>query len=292
MRARTGRPPACAERHVTSVPDPLCDHGAPIRRTGKGLAACSACGSFWDLDALGAGAAYDGDYPEQRAHHDAEVGRLKVASLAAWLDDLGIAVEGKNVCEVGFGGGHCLGYLRDRAARVFGIEAVPENLAHARRLGLAASDVFAADALPERLPAPVDLWLFLDSFEHLEEPGRLLDWLTENAAPDARVLLVAPEAGSPSQRWLGRFWPHQLRDHPFHWSRAGLVEFFERRGLAVEATFAPTKSVSLRTLVFHGVHKLRLESRWRASWTAALPSWSLRFNIGEMGLLFRRAPAS
>lgn len=271
-------------------PRPLCGHEGPLRTRGGHRAACTVCGSFWDLDALRAPLAYDGDYPACRGHHDAQVGERKAASLAAWLEATGIAVEGHVVCEVGFGGGHALASLLGQAARVFGVDMVPENLAHAASLGIAPEQLFAAGELPPRLPAAVDLWLFLDSFEHVEEPAALLEWLRSNSTADARVLLVAPEAGSPSERALGRLWPHKLPDHPFHWSRAGLTGFFARFGFAVEAAFEPVKVLSTRTLVAHAVHMLGLAGAWRPRWTTSLPDWSLRFNFGEMGLVFRREP--
>jgi hypothetical protein len=273
-----------------SLPPPLCAHDRPLESRDGFRAACPVCGSFWDLDALQSKPEYDRDYPSLRCHHEADVGRLKVASLVSWLEATGISVDGLTVCEIGFGGGHCLHHMRRLAARVFGVDAVPENLSHAERLGLEPGDLFAAGEVPPLLPAPVDLWLFLDSFEHVEQPGSLLDWLAANSTGDARILLVAPEAGSTSQRLLGRFWPHKLRDHQFHWSRQGVIEFFGGRGFAFEATFSPVKHVSTRTLIPHLVHKLGLAGVWRESWTAALPSWSLRFNVGEMGILFRKRP--
>jgi SAM-dependent methyltransferase len=265
---------------------PLCGHAAAgLREEGYRLR-CRACGSFFDKGAARAEFRYDASYPEQRGHFDAEVGAMKVRSLERWLRATGIEPAGLVACEVGFGGAHALRRLAERGARVYGIEAVEANLAHARALGLA--DVFAFEACRSPLPRPVALWLFLDSFEHLPEPDPFLAWLAASSAEDARVLLVAPEAGSPSERWLGALWPHRLPDHRFHWSRAGLLERFAVHGFHEEARFRPTKSVSAAMLAAHLAHRFPgLAPLARAA--RALRGLRVEFNLGEMGLVLRRA---
>jgi SAM-dependent methyltransferase len=192
---------------------------------------------------------------------------------------------GRVVCEVGFGGGHCLGWLAERAAQAFGIEAVEANLEHARSLGL--SNLLRFADCREPLPRPVDLWLFLDSFEHLPEPARFLRWLAASSAPAARVLLVAPEAGSTSERWLGPLWPHRLPDHRFHYSRGGLEGLFAAHGFRKLAEFDPAKTVSGAMLMNHLSMTLPLlrPLSGAAHWLRGL---RLRFNVGEMGLVLGR----
>jgi hypothetical protein len=264
---------------------PLCGHAAAGLRDDGYRLRCGACGSFFDKGAAQAEFRYDASYPEQRGHFDSEVGALKVRSLEGWLRELGIEPNGRVVCEVGFGGGHTLRWLAERGAHACGVEAVEANLAHARALGLA--DVFSFSACRAPLPRPVELWLFLDSFEHLPEPDSFLAWLAESSAENARVLLVAPEAGSPSERWLGALWPHRLPDHRFHWSRAGLLERFAAHGFREEARFRPTKSVSAPMVAAHLAHRFpALATLARAA--RALGGLRLRFNVGEMGLVLRR----
>jgi hypothetical protein len=175
--------------------------------------------------------------------------------------------------------------LAERARRVFGIEAVCENLAHAREMGV--QDVYAFDARPERLPEAVDLWVLLDSFEHLPEPDAFLAWMEASSASGARALVVAPEADSPSERVLGRLWPHKLPDHEFHWSRAALVEAFARRGFELAREFHPGKYVSGAMLASHWGHKFPAMALPDAG-VNALAHLRLYFNVGQMGLAFRR----
>lgn len=264
---------------------PLCGHDAAGLRAEGYRLRCGACGSFFDRAAALREFRYDASYPAERGHFEPEVGAMKVRSLERWLRATGLDPAGRVVCEVGFGGAHCLRRLAERAACAFGIEAVEANLAHARELGL--SGVFAFDDCRGPLPRPVDLWLFLDSFEHLPEPDRFLAWLAGSSAEGARVLLVAPEAGSPSERRLGSLWPHRLPDHRFHWSRRGLEERFAAHGFHRESEFRPTKSVSAAMVAAHLAHRFpALAPLARAARGLRL---SLDFNLGEMGLVLRRS---
>jgi SAM-dependent methyltransferase len=267
---------------------PPCGHGAAGLRADRHRLRCSACGSFFDREFLERSFVYDADYPEQRGHFDPEVGAMKVRSLERWLRAVNIDPAGQVVCEVGFGGGYCLQWLAARAAHAFGVEAVEANLAHARGLGVEDVRRFADCRAP--LPRPVDLWLFLDSFEHLPEPRAFLCWLAASSGPRARVLLVAPEAGSASERWLGRLWPHRLPDHRFHWSRPGLEALYREVGFRRVAEFRPTKTVSGAMVVNHlgrtfpRLGRLAGTSRW-------LRGIRLAFNVGEMGLVLEHEPS-
>jgi SAM-dependent methyltransferase len=276
------------------IPGPLCGHAQPGGLVARGWrAVCRGCGSFWDLDSLGAEVRYDATYCASRLHDDARVGGLKVRTVLRWLDAQRIDVRGRVVCEVGFGGGYVLRGLAQRGAVVSGIEASPAARESARALGVAAEDLHDAERLPARLARPVDLWLFLDSFEHLPEPAAFLAWMAGSSRPGAQALLVAPDATSRSVRWLGPCWPHRLPDHRFHWSTAGLRGLWEGAGWEVCGAFVPTKLVSPATLFGHALLTLgacggapqRVLARMGFLQRLALP-----FNIGEQGVIFRRHP--
>jgi len=248
---------------------------------------CPACGSFWDVSALDAGLLYDVTYPVLRSHYNAKVGENKVRTLKSWLDKLGIDFSQLTVCEVGFGGGHCLKFLSDNSRKAFGIETINENIAHAISLGISRESLFSAQALPAEIPGKVDLWVFSDSFEHLPDPDTFISWVSGNSSRQARLLIIAPEAGSLSDRMLGRLWPHRLHDHRFHWSREGLVHFLSIRNFDLAASFSPAKYVSLITITSHLLQKLGTPG-WVAERLNApiLATFRFRFNFGEMGMLF------
>jgi SAM-dependent methyltransferase len=277
-----------------SVPLPFCGHvreAGELRRRGA-TATCPACGSFWDLDSLARDVVYDADYCASRLHTEGRTGELKFRSLARWLDALGIDLAGRVVCEVGFGGGYVLRGVARRGGVPSGIEANPAALASARALGVPAEHLHAADRLPERLEPAVDLWLFLDSFEHVPDPAQLLAFMARSSRPAALALVVAPDAGSPSARWLGSAWPHRLPDHTFHWSRRGIVELWARHGFELRRSFAPRKLVSPAMLAAHALLMLGVGdagAKRALRWLAPLQRVALPFNVGEFGLVFGRA---
>lgn len=265
----------------------LCGHRAAPSARRRRLS-CPECGCYWDLDALEGGFAYGDDYSASRLHYDEQVGAIKEEVLRGWLELCGLDPKGLAACEIGFGGAHTLRWLRSRGAEVMGGEIVDANIARAEELGVPRSHLFRTDALPERLPRRPDLWLFLDSFEHLPDPEGFVAWMRRLSAPGARVLIVAPRADSWSNALLGPLWPHRLPDHPFHWSRRGLIDFLGRRGFAHRRSFYPWKRVTPGMAANH----LRRQRGWNGALSGRavellgkLPL-SLPFNMGQMGLLF------
>jgi hypothetical protein len=274
---------------TANVPQLLCEHPLDKATEKSFRVVCGVCGSFWDLESRAANVEYDESYPAERGHFDPRVGRLKVKTLRHWLDRTQTSLDGKRVCEVGFGGGTCLPFLAERARRVLGVEANAATIAHARRAGYRA-DLLLVSELPARLDEPVDLWLFQDAFEHIPNPAPFVCWMRENSSAAAEILLVAPRADSLSQQVMGRMWIHKLPDHLFHWSQAGLVEFMAKRGFALRMDFFPLKFISPQMAVAHALHKAGVDDRvrkWLGGTALAVP-----FNFGELGVVFRCAPSA
>jgi hypothetical protein len=269
-------------------PPLLCGHplSAATRRSFRLV--CGICGSFWDLESRANEVAYDADYPAARGHFDPRIGALKVRSLERWLANTGVSLRSKHICEVGFGGGSCLPFLSREARKVSGIEANASAIDQVRAGGSTA-ELLLVETLPARLPEPVDLWLFQDSFEHIPDPAPFVDWMVANSAEQAEILIVLPRADSLSQRLMGRFWPHKLPDHQFHWSRPGLIEFMARRGFAVRVQFFPIKYASPQMVLGHFLHKLGVPERIRARLAGS--RFAFPINFGETGLLLRRTTA-
>lgn len=274
----------------TNIPDPPCGHGRSQIRVHGHRAECSECKSFWDIESLCSDIVYDKSYPESRFHFDPVIGKAKVRTLRHWLVKSGTETAGLKVCEVGFGGGYCLRHLMDVSGEAYGIETIEENITNATRLGLKQERMFHTGDLPDRLPERIDIWFFLDSFEHLPAPGAFMDWVRNNSSPDASVFTVMPRADSISERLMGRMWPHKLNDHRFHWSSRGIIEFFSRKGFAkVEKTFYPLKYVTLKTVMGHMAEKLGIRRSPSGSSMGTMPAdIAFLFNIGEMGIIFKR----
>jgi hypothetical protein len=189
---------------------------------------------------------------------------------------------------VGFGGAGVLEFLQHSAKAAYGIEAVTENCEFAVQRGVPRQNLFHADELPEQLPEKIDVWFFLDSFEHIPKPGPFFNWLLNNSGPTARIILVAPQANSVSDLVLGRFWPHKVSCHRFHWSIIGINEFMSRHEFKNVQRFFPIKYVGLREVLVIIAHKLGKPGLFKHS-LGLLNHIEIPINIGEMGVLFARS---
>lgn len=251
---------------------------------------CPDCGSFLDISFL-SGWRYGDDYPKRRNHFDGTVGKLKTRTMMGWLRRAGLNdLSRMVVCEVGFGGGFCLRRLHTLARKAYGVEIVESSIDYAHALGIPRDHLLHFEALPQILPEPVDVWIFQDSFEHIPDPGVFVDWAIANSTTEARMMVVAPCAGSWSDRVFGRFWPHRVPDHRFHWSIQGLTRFFTIRNCAVTTSFYPWKYTSMEIVLRHISILANVEIDSLLNYTSGglLSKVTLKFNIGEFGLVFRR----
>ena len=173
-----------------------------------------------------------------------------------------------------------------------GIEATSATIKHAEELGVPAGRLFSFDALPHDFSEKVGLWIFQDSFEHIPDPASFVKWAVRNSTPDAMMIIVCPLAGSWSERVMGRWWPHRVPDHPFHWSYSGISRFFKEKGLFVVRRFYPWKLISPDTIVRHLAVLDALPTRTSIAGrvSAATQGLSFPFNFGELGILLQRAP--
>jgi len=255
---------------------PAC--GAPGTGAGE-YRNCADCCSIWvparrDYR-------YDDEYPAFRGHHDDAIAACKIKTFEHWQRHLGMPLAGKNALEVGFGGGATLAWMREQGATVSGVEPVAANRAAAASLGVPAGRLAASlDELPgDRF----DLVFYLDSFEHETEPARHLERLNRLTAPGAKALLVLPIADCLSRRIMGRWWPHDIRDHWVFYSTGGLAQLWERHGWALETMFHPSKYISGLTIARHVELKTRVPLP-----AAALRSTAIWLYFGERGLVFRK----
>jgi len=250
---------------------------------------CPDCGSFLDIPFL-SGWDYGDDYPSKRNHFDRTIGELKTRTMMGWLRRAGLNdLSGMVVCEVGFGGGFCLRRLQSLARKAYGVEIVESSIDHAQTLGIPQDRLVHFETLPQILPDLVDLWIFQDSLEHIPDPGVFVDWAIANSTTEALMMVVAPRAGSWSDRVFGRLWPHRVPEHRFHWSIQGLTRFFAVRNFALTISFYPWKYISMDVVVRHISIMVNFKIHNLFDYTSGLLSKaSLKFNIGEFGLIFKR----
>lgn len=113
--------------------------------------------------------------------------------------------EGLRVVDLACGEGYGSDLLARSAAEVIGVDANPEAHEHAR-LRYARPNLSFRRGLVEDFDEQVDAVVFLQTIEHIQEPGRLLDRLAK-LAPAAyvstpnRLTLAGPDAEKSGNPW-------------------------------------------------------------------------------------------
>ena len=125
----------------------------------------------------------------------------KTRTFERWLHHLDTTLAGRNVLEVGFGGGSTLAWMRSQGARVAGVEPVEANRQSAIRSGV--PDASVKTSLEDLEGNSFDLVVYQDLFEHETEPAIHLATLNRLIVPGARALLVLPIADCLSRRLTG-----------------------------------------------------------------------------------------
>ena len=163
-------------------------------------------------------------------------------------------VAGKRVVDLACGEGYGTAVLGRRAAEVVGVDANPEAHEHARRRYVAPNLRFQR-SLVEDYAEPRDAIVFLQTIEHIHEPGALLEGFAATA-PVSYVstpnrLTLAPAGADKS-------------DNPWHLREYTAAEYRE----LLEPHFARIDLYGL----FHA-RKLRLhELAIRAGWDRVHPA--------------------
>jgi len=166
-------------------------------------------------------------------------------------------VAGLRVVDLACGEGYGADVLAREAAEVVGVDANPEAYEHAR-LRYRRPNLSFERGLVEEFSGPCDAVVFLQTIEHVDEPGALLERLAA-AAPVSYVstpnrLTLAPP-GAPKS------------DNPWHLREYALAEYRE----LLEPRFARVEILGL----FHA-RKLRLhELALRAGWDRVHPALRL-----------------
>ncbi|MGI8800859.1 MAG: class I SAM-dependent methyltransferase [Solirubrobacteraceae bacterium] len=158
-----------------------------------------------------------------------------------WIAD---RVAGLRVIDMACGEGYGSAVLAGRAAAVVGVDANPEAYEHAR-LRYAAGNVHFERGMIETFAAPCDAVVFLQTIEHVEDPGAVLARFRELVGPGGTVFVTTPNLLTIAPPGA------EKSDNPWHVREYRAAEFAR----LCRATF---ESVELYGL-FHA-RKLRLHA--------------------------------
>lgn len=159
-----------------------------------------------------------------------------------------LQVAGARVADLACGEGYGAEVLAGAAAEVVGVEANPEAFEHAR-LRYASQNLRFERELVEDFNGPCDVAVFLQTIEHVEAPGALLDRLAK-AAPVLYVstpnrLTLAPPGAAKSE-------------NPWHLREYTLAEYRE----LLEPRFAAVQILGLHHARKLRAHELALSLGW------------------------------
>jgi SAM-dependent methyltransferase len=148
-------------------------------------------------------------------------------------------VRGLRVADLACGEGYGAAILAGSAAAVVGVDANPEAHEHAR-LRYRRSNLRFERGLVQRFDEQCDAIVFLQTIEHVEDPGRLLERLaaispTAYISTPNRLTLAPPGAEKSGNPWhLREYTPAEYRAllEPF-FTRVEMVGVFHARKLRV-----------------------------------------------------------
>ncbi len=162
-------------------------------------------------------------------------------------------VKGKRVVDMACGEGYGSNVLAGAAASVVGVDANPEAHEHARLRYVRPNLRFERD-LVEGFSEPCDAVVFLQTIEHVEDPGAILEHFKSMLEPGGRVFVSTPNLLTLAPPGA------EKSDNPWHVKEYREAEF---RALC-EAHF---DRVEMRGL-FHArklrVHELAIKLGWDA----------------------------
>ena len=157
-------------------------------------------------------------------------------------------VAGARVADLACGEGYGADVLAGTAAQVVGVEANPEAFEHAA-LRYPSQNLRFERGLVEDFTGPCEVAVFLQTIEHIEDPGALLDRLAK-AAPVLYVstpnrLTLAPPGAAKS-------------DNPWHVREYALAEYRE----LLEPRFGAVQILGLHHARKLRAHELALSLGW------------------------------
>src|SRR5688500_2164868 len=123
----------------------------------------------------------------------------------AVYDWIAARCEGLKVADLASGEGYGSAILAGRAREVIGVDANPEAYEHSR-LRYGGGNLSFRRSLVEDFDEPCDAVVFLQTIEHIHEPGSLLERIA-NVAPVAyistpnRLTLAGPDAEKSENPW-------------------------------------------------------------------------------------------
>jgi 2-polyprenyl-3-methyl-5-hydroxy-6-metoxy-1,4-benzoquinol methylase len=162
---------------------------------------------------------------------------------------------GASVVDMACGEGYGANVLAEVAREVVGVDANPEAYEHARLRYGRANLKYVRDLVETYRPArPVDVVVFLQTIEHLQDPGGVLGHYRSILAPGGVVYVSTPNVLTLAPKGADR------SDNPWHVHEYRAQEFEQ----LCKGTFADVEMYGLYHARKLRVHELALRAGWDA----------------------------
>jgi 2-polyprenyl-3-methyl-5-hydroxy-6-metoxy-1,4-benzoquinol methylase len=193
-------------------------------------------------------------------------------------------VAGKRVIDMASGEGYGADRLADAAASVVGVEANPDAFEHAR-LRYTRPNLRFERSMVEVYAEPCDAVVFLQTIEHVHDPGGVLDHFAAMLAPGGAVFVSTPNVltlAPPGAERSGNPWhvreyrPDQFRDLcAAHFAHVELHGLFHARKLALH-------QVALERLGWDAIHaRLGITKRFYDRFVPAITARDFALRAGR-----------
>lgn len=195
------------------------------------------------------------------------------------------------VFDIGTAGGSFLAAARARGWQVDGCE--PNKWLADWGKGHYGIDIRPGPLTDHDLPAGhydvVTLW---DVVEHLPQPSAILAKARELVKPGGYLILTFPDFGSPSARYLGRYWPFLSSVHLYYFSKRTMARMLRENGFEMLHTRPHTQRLELAYVLHRAGDVMGAPMRWlsRAAQAAGVGGRHVPYRLGQTFVAARRLP--
>lgn len=195
------------------------------------------------------------------------------------------------VFDIGTAGGSFLAAARARGWQVDGCEPNRWLAAWGRQhygIDIRPGPLTDHD-LPKGAYDVVTLW---DVVEHLPQPSAILDRVKDLVKPGGYLILTFPDIGSPSAKYLGRYWPFLSSVHLYYFSRQTMRRMLARYGFEMIEARPHTQRLELGYVLHRAGDVLGAPMRWmsRLVTRAGAGRSHVAYRLGQTFVAARRLP--
>ncbi|MDR1695844.1 MAG: class I SAM-dependent methyltransferase [Endomicrobium sp.] len=194
---------------------------------------------------------YNGAYYENWGPSEAFFSEMKKKIFNRLLDMLPFKnVQNKRFLDIGAATGLMMETARYRGFDVFGIEAalygadiIKEKFGKDKIFNCYFDNTFKQKYPIEN---KFDVIVMSDLFEHLQNPGIMLDLISELLNAGGYIIIAFPDTSSLSCKILGKHWPHFISEHLFSYSNRNICELLKKHSFDIISVKPQTKYLTMQ----------------------------------------------